>query len=98
MATREQQAVWTKNYRDKLRISVFEILGDECIRCGFSDKRALQFDHKDGLGNQDLKKHGGSLNMYLYYKLNPEEAKKELQVLCANCNWIKRHENKENRK
>ncbi len=29
----------------KRRIQVFEILGDKCKECGFSDKRALQVDH-----------------------------------------------------
>lgn len=38
-----------------------------------------------------------------YYKLLQEiialaTAEDEYQILCANCNWIKRHENKENRK
>ena len=83
--------------RTNLREKLFNILGHICIRWGFSDKRALQFDHKNGGGIKDVKKFNGNYEMYRYYKNNPEIAKKELQVLCANCNWIKRAENKEYR-
>ena len=84
-----------KNRYDKLRHDLFEILGGAiCIRCGFSDKRALQLDHINGGGNVIHKKFRGK-NMYKIYLQNPELTKQTLQVLCANCNWIKRHENNE---
>lgn len=64
------------------------------MRCGFSDVRALQFDHINGGGNQDLRIRGTS-SMYAFYIKNPEITKSTLQVLCANCNWIKRWEKNE---
>jgi len=77
------------NYKEQL----FDILGHECIRCNHTDKRALQFDHINGGGRADQKKRGGS--MLRYYAKRPLTALLTLQVLCANCNWVKRYEEKE---
>jgi len=85
-----------KNYRDKLKNRLYSILGgSKCVRCGFSDVRALQFDHIKGGGRKDLLRFTNSCQMHLFYSNNPDEAKETLQVLCANCNWIKKNENKE---
>ena len=81
-----------KNARDanrRRRLKLLEIIGSECIGCGFSDNRALQFDHIDNDGRDDRKRFGSSANMYRYYINHPDEAKLKLQILCANCNWIK---------
>lgn len=85
---------WYKEIRKKL----FEILGSSCVKCGFSDIKALQIDHINGGGSQDRIKHGSRIYIYRFYVENPEKAKQELQILCANCNWIKRTENKEDHK
>lgn len=83
------------HYIEFIRLQIMDILGGrECIKCGFSDKRALQFDHINGGGIKELRQMSPP-KMYLYYLNNPNIAKKKLQLLCANCNWIKRHENKE---
>lgn len=86
------------NVRTKLntqfyRKMLFDILGDQCARCGFEDKRALQFDHIKGKGKHDHWKYGGGMERY--YAKRPLSAIKTLQVLCANCNYIKRIENNE---
>lgn len=94
---RRNSAENRRTYKYKIRNKIFDALGAVCIRCGFSDIRALQLDHIKGNGRQDLLNHGGNQNMYLYYSKHLEDAKKELQVLCANCNWIKRAENFEHR-
>jgi hypothetical protein len=80
------------NSKKKYRIELLKILGNKCIRCGFSDIRALQFDHinDDGYLDKQNMKHAHSIIAF-YYK-NPEIAKQRLQILCANCNWIKRYE------
>ncbi len=68
--------------------------GGVCVRCGFSDIRALQFDHIDGGGSKarngrPFDTRFGSYIQYLKYaSTHPDE----FQVLCANCNWIKRWE------
>jgi hypothetical protein len=81
------------SYRKKL----IELLGGKCIRCGFSDIRALQIDHISGHGSKELHKKG-NITTYRQYLASPGLAKSQLQVLCANCNWIKRAENKEVRR
>jgi hypothetical protein len=72
------------------RNECFNLLGRKCVKCGFEDMRALQIDHIDGGGLEEKKK----LGTYKMYKkiLNHPEL---YQILCANCNWIKRHENNE---
>ena len=84
-----------KYYYKKSKLKLFFILGSQCVRCGFLDKRALQFDHIHGGGSKERKKFKGKKETYEYYAKNPELAIKTLQVLCANCNWIKRFENQE---
>lgn len=77
---------------EKRKDMVFELLGSSCSRCGFSDKRALQIDHINGNGKQDKKKYSSN-SYYLGHilKVNGQG----YQILCANCNWIKRHEQRE---
>ena len=86
-----------KDYRrrreQELRRQVLELLGDKCAACGFSDIRALEIDHIDG-GGYRAKLHVSVLRRYK----NILEARGEgRQLLCANCNQIKKHVNKENR-
>ena len=73
----------------------FIVLGGKCVRCEFKDMRALQIDHIKANAKKDKKYFGN----YTYYKkiaeMSVEERKKTYQILCANCNWIKRWENKE---
>lgn len=84
----------TLQHYHKVRNTLFDILGKNCARCGFSDLRALQIDHKNGNGAQERRKLGLS-GFYNFYWKKPELARKLLQILCANCNWIKRSENNE---
>lgn len=103
---REQYRLWQQNNRSKMlvimqnyhrrkRDAVIDLLGASCVRCGFSDNRALQIDHIDGGGTRDIKRFNGWQSYYKYILDNAEKAKKEFQVLCSNCNWIKRVENQE---
>ena len=93
---REQVNAITRKYLRSLRIKMFDLLGqDKCVRCGFSDKRALQFDHINGGGVKERKSFGRDNNMLCHYLRDPELARKTFQVLCANCNWIKKHDNNE---
>jgi len=79
-----------KERRQKDRITLFDTLGRKCIFCGYSDIRALQFDHINGGGRRESLRHGNGQLMIRYYSRHPEEAREKLQVLCANCNWIKK--------
>ena len=77
----------------KLRLEVIAFMGGNCIKCGFEDKRALQIDHIKGGGTKEKK--NSNRNRELYYKEILQGKRSDLQLLCANCNWIKMHENGE---
>lgn len=78
--------------RKKYLKMIHDYFGNKCMTCGFSDARALQIDHVDGGGVKELKIAGG----IQHYRnvLNSIDSGK-FQLLCANCNWIKRHTNDE---
>lgn len=76
----------------KVRLRAIDALGGRCVRCGFDvDARALQIDHISGDGAKDRVKKGTS---YYYHILN-NLGSGRYQVLCANCNVIKRAEKQE---
>ena len=83
-----------RNLGSELRKKVLAELGMKCAKCGFSDTRALQIDHVYGGGRKEMRKFS---NRHFYYRsiLNGTLDKSNYQVLCANCNWIKRYENNE---
>ena len=85
---------YQQSYRHRIRMAVLALLGGKCVRCGFEDWRALQVDHLCGGGRKEERALGGHFKVYkkILSMGNPE---KEYQILCANCNWIKRYENKE---
>jgi len=96
---RKKNPQYVKKDSDKrrdFRIKLLDILGGaKCPHCGFDkDIRVLQIDHKDNEGAKDARSFGSSSQMYRYYVHNPEIAKTKLQVLCANCNIIKQHNEK----
>ncbi len=80
--------------RGKKRQLILDILGNKCCRCGFSDYRALQIDHVNGNGAAETR--GLSQKTYLNKILRSlQNGEGKYQLLCANCNWIKRYENNE---
>lgn len=92
-AHKEENNIRARRYRENRRNQIFSILGDKCIRCGFKDKRALQIDHVNGGGTKERRSYGNRLDKH--YKDVFEAVKngsKEYQILCANCNSIKRYE------
>lgn len=69
-----------------IRDQVFTLLGEVCSHCGFADRRALQIDHVNGGGTKELRSLGSAVNKKI---LSCNGA--GYQILCANCNWIKRY-------
>ena len=82
--------------RQKNREKIYDILGHKCIRCGFTDKRALQFDHIKGGGSKWVKSKTSRFKISAEFLKLPN-IKEEIQILCANCNWIKKFESWEMR-
>lgn len=74
-----------------LRMKVIAALGGKCQRCDFADYRALQVDHIHGGGSWEFRTTGWPA----FYRRVLETLEKEYQLLCANCNQIKKHENGE---
>jgi hypothetical protein len=85
------QLIEKQNKAAAWRNAVMERLGKVCVQCNNTDERWLQIDHIHGGGTKERRKHLHSLGYYqqMYDHLE------DYQILCANCNWIKRHENKE---
>ena len=76
------------------RVKAMEFLGGVfCKDCGFTDYRALDIEHKNGRGRKEMKEIGGSgiINKII----NDSFCLGEYQVLCANCNTIKKVVNDE---
>ena len=86
----------------RLRRLKLQVLGHyspslTCAHCGFSDVRALSIDHIQGGGGKHTKEihaSGGSFYRWLSRNNYPSG----YQVLCMNCQWIKRVEKGETRK
>ena len=93
---REIGRIFQKEHRIKTRNATIEALGARCVKCGFEDRRALQIDHVNGDGHIERttgKGFGNSYNKRVLQSFLKGENK--YQLLCANCNWIKKHENNE---
>jgi len=85
----------TKKERDKRhkqKVDVLTYYGNgycKCVRCGFTDIRALCIDHIYGGGRQhiaSIQKMGSTFYHWLIQNNYPNG----FQTLCVNCNMIKR--------
>ena len=95
----QSRAIRNRNDHIRLREELFSILGCSCARCGFDDKRALQLDHRQGGGGSHRKSMpSGTSYLRRLATLPNDEIRSLLQILCANCNTIKRIENGEHRR
>jgi hypothetical protein len=86
---------YQRMWRQRQRMAIITKLGGKCVRCGFADWRALQVDHVNGGGTKERRQ---TVSMRRYYKAilaSAEAQTGEYQLLCANCNQIKRYEDGE---
>lgn len=74
----------------RLRLSLIKMLGGKCVKCGIDNPFLLCFDHINGDGYQDRKSR--SSNGLLASIARPPE---RFQLLCHNCNYLKKLENQE---
>ena len=86
-----------KEYLRNQRNAAIEILGNVCVRCGFGDRRAIQIDHINGGGSKERKERKYKGNFYKNVINSVLSEENKYQLLCANCNWIKRYENNEHK-
>lgn len=87
----EYKKTYNKDYRKKKRLEILTLLGGKCKQCGFADSRALQIDHVNGGGTRELR----TMSQTTYYKKVFNDIAGKYQLLCANCNWIKKYEKDE---
>lgn len=92
---KEMKRVGERKRRVENRVRLINLLGGMCNRCGMMDYRVLQLDHIKGGGTQHRKQFANNEQMVRHYVNNIVEAFKTFQILCANCNFIKRYENNE---
>lgn len=88
----------------KFKITLLTHYGNDkcaCVKCGFSDIRALSIDHIEGGGfrhRKSLEEQGAGHRRNFYSWLKRNNHPKGYQTLCMNCQFIKRFENREDRK
>lgn len=73
----------------RLKDKVFMAYGNACTRCGFSDIRALTLDHKNNNGSEERAEIG---ERGVYRRALIPENHNDYQILCMNCQFIKRIE------
>ena len=94
LCSKHYHNMYDRDRQSYMRAMALERLGNQCKRCGESNPVVLQIDHINGGGRNELKRIG---TRGVYRKvINGETG--GYQILCANCNVIKKYENNENRK
>lgn len=92
----------SRKARAKMRSEILLLLGNICSNpynkphpkwC--NDPRILQIDHIDGGGTKELKSFTCRFNYYKFILEKIKKGSREYQLLCPNCNWLKRIEEKE---
>ena len=91
----EKRKRWAVQWKNKVKLEVIAHYSDKtmaCADCGFDDIRALTIDHINGGGSQHRKRiNGYHIPAWLRKNGYPEG----YQVLCMNCQFIKKAEGKE---
>lgn len=79
--------------RKIIRNEIIQLFGGKCNLCGFTDIRALQIDHINGTGVKHRNSIGSRYQKMILIEI--KNGSNKYQLLCANCNWIKRTEENE---
>jgi hypothetical protein len=80
--------VWRRENKRAERAFALWLFGNQCEQCGFDDPRALCFDHIENDGAAHRAMVGPNAAQWILAHLT--EAARRLQILCWNCNQIKR--------
>jgi hypothetical protein len=96
LAHREEKIRKTVKYHrakvQELRAQILAKYGKKCNHCGLTDERVLCVDHVNGGGYRERM----SCSYEAMYKRVLADTNNTYQILCHNCNWIKRCERREN--
>jgi hypothetical protein len=90
---RKYFSAWERKRQSQWRTRLLMFMGGECTKCQNNDYRVLQIDHVHGGGSKDRRENpvSSAFNMAKKVFAKPDD----FQLLCANCNWIKRYDNHE---
>ena len=81
----------SEKFYNTIKEKLFEILGGKvCSECGFKDERALGFSQISEEDTYDNVQRGGFVSSWGKYISDPDLARNELQILCLNCNEIRK--------
>ena len=81
--------------RDRsLRLDVLKKINPklDCKECGIDDIRVLVIDHIKNDGYKERREMNYSSFYRKILKMSAEEISEKYQILCRNCNWIRRLE------
>ncbi len=84
-----------RKYNQKIKREVLEHYGNcQCVRCPTNNVACLSLDHvdNDGCAHRKQIKCAAGSKFYLWVKKNGFPNSPRLQVLCMNCQFIKRDE------
>lgn len=87
----EKNKVWMKKFRRDLRKEVIEAYGSICACCGEYRWQFLTLDHPKGDGQKDRAKHR-NITGQIYGWAKKNGFPKIYQLLCMNCNWVRRYD------
>lgn len=92
---REMTRRLDKKYYYRINAEMYSLLGGKCKHCNIDDPRVFQIDHVDGGGNSRKIKNRSGQGLRRQMLQEIREGSERYQLLCANCNIIKKHENGE---
>lgn len=96
LAHKAERLKRSKDYNARVRleaISFYSNGANKCVRCNLDDIRLLTIDHIDGGGTQHRKRIKSPIANWLKREGFP----KGYQILCWNCQMLKRIERRETR-
>ncbi len=91
---KEYKSKWSQIKYYQLRDLVIKKYGGKCKECNVRDQRVLCIDHINGGGVGELRK----VSSLKYLRMVLADNSGKYQLLCHNCNWIKRWEKSEVRR
>lgn len=94
----QKERAWKKEQWKRWREKVLDVLGNICSHCPFSDPRALQIDHVHGGGCAEERLLGRGVGYMKHVIDSVMRGEGKYQLLCANCNVIKKVVNNELRR
>jgi hypothetical protein len=79
---------YNRGWNIGFKAAIIVVLGDKCSKCGITDRRLLEIDHKYGGGTKHRQATGHGVSYYLSIARGALTGK--YRLLCANCHTLNR--------